>query len=469
MRWQGGEVLLVNEAGEHLFMDPLAFGEFAAHRLPPSSLVYGDLKARHFLADGPLTIPLELLATKVRTKRSFLDGFTKLHLFVITLRCDHSCPYCQVSRVSGNKKRFDMSPSIAERAIELLFRSPSPSLKVEFQGGEPLLNVELLRFIVERVAARCESEGREVEFVVATNLALLTDDILSFLAQHRILISTSLDGPQFLHNANRPRPGNDSHQVTARNVARAREALGMDRVSALMTTTERSLDYPREIVDEYVRLGFGAIFLRWISPYGFAVRTGLAARYQTAQFLEFYRTALDRIICVNRSGVAFKEVYAELLLRKILTPFPTHYVDLQSPAGAGIGAVVYNYDGDVYASDEARMLAEMGDRTFRLGNVFRDSYEEIFGGDVLRDLTAASVLESLPGCTDCAFLPYCGGDPVFHHRTQGDPIGHRPTSAFCERNMGILRHLFGLMHKGDPFTEGLLTSWATGVDPRESR
>ncbi len=51
----------------------------------------------------------------------------------------------------------------------------------------------------------------------------------------------------------------------------------------------------------------------------------------------------------------------------MLTNDDPGYVDLTSPAGIGIGAIVYNYDGDVYASDEGRMLAEMGDTTFRLG------------------------------------------------------------------------------------------------------
>jgi hypothetical protein len=68
----------------------------------------------------------------------------------------------------------------------------------------------------------------------------------------------------------------------------------------------------------------------------------------------------------NRDGRTFPEIYATLILKKILTPYPTGYVDLQSPAGAGFGVVVYNYDGEVYASDEARMLAEMGDTGFRL-------------------------------------------------------------------------------------------------------
>jgi radical SAM protein with 4Fe4S-binding SPASM domain len=109
------------------------------------------------------------------------------------------------------------------------------------------------------------------------------------------------------------------------------------------------------------------------------------------------------------------------------------------------------------------MLAEMGDKSFRLGNVHDNTYEEIFGGEHLRTLAASSVLETLPGCADCAFLPYCGSDPIFNHRTQGDIVGHRPTSAFCSKNMEILRYLFGLIREGDPFVRGLFTKWATGV------
>lgn len=468
LRWDGDEVLLTNDVGEFLFLPRTAVEDLVAHRLPRESPAFLELKARHFLAEGDSDAPLELLATKYRTKKSFLDGFTRLHLFVVTLRCDHSCRYCQVSRVTANKHRYDMSRETAEKSIDLMFRSPALALKVEFQGGESLLNFDLVRWIVERVEERNLVERRQLEFVVATNLSPLTDEMLEFLRDHRVLISTSLDGPDHLHDSNRPRRGNDSHAVTVANLRRAREVLGHDRVSAIMTTSQASLDQPREIIDEYVRQGFDAVFLRPISPYGFAVRTGEAARYQALEFLEFYRRGLDHVIELNRAGTPFIEVYAQILLTKILTPFATGYVDLQSPAGAGISAVVYNYDGDVYASDESRMLAEMGDRSFRLGNVHADNYEDIFGGEILRNLVYQSVAEALPGCSDCAFLPYCGADPVFHHRTQQDLVGHRPTSAFCTKNMGILRHLFGLLRQGDDFTRELLTNWATSLGPEPS-
>jgi len=461
MRWSETELLLVNDVGDFVFLPLDRFKSFIGKTLTRGEVCYRDLKAKHFLLDTPSNVPIDLLATKYRTKKSFLHGFVKLHLFVVTLRCEHSCSYCQVSRVGESRSRFDMSAETARRAVELMFRSPARALKVEFQGGEPLLHFERIRQIVELVESG--KQERHVEFVISTNLVPLNDEILSFCRSHSILLSTSLDGPEMIHNANRHRKGNDSYALVLQNLARAREALGKDRVSAVMTTTRLSLEHPREIVDEYARLGFDSIFLRAISPYGYAVRTGEALRYETEQFVAFYKEALDRIIEINRSGTYLVETYAQILLSKILTPFANGYVDLQSPSGAGIGVVAYNYDGDVYASDESRMLAEMGDRSFRLGNVHEHSYKEIFGGVVSLALVASSILESLPGCADCAFLPYCGGDPVFHHRTQGDVVGHRPTSAFCAKNMAIIRHLFELLRSGDPFVRNLLTSWATGV------
>src|SRR6185503_9549241 len=127
---------------------------------------YATLKSKHFLMQTGTVAPLQLLATKHRKKKSFLEGFTSLHLFVVTLRCDHTCQYCQVSRVTEDRTRYDMSLRTAERAVDLMFRSPSAHLKVEFQGGESLLNFEVIRHVVSAVERRNESERRDIEFVI---------------------------------------------------------------------------------------------------------------------------------------------------------------------------------------------------------------------------------------------------------------------------------------------------------------
>jgi uncharacterized protein len=271
----GEREILVNEAGEYLIVAKGTARSLASHQIDTRSEFYRTLRARQFVFDDQSSPLLDVLATKYRTKRSFLDGFTKLHIFVTTLRCEHSCVYCQVSRQTPDRQRFDMSRETADRALDLMFCSPAPHLTLEFQGGEPLLNFDLIRYIVPRAKEQASKTGKNLDIVVATNLALATDEILTYFRDEGVSVSTSLDGPAFIHNANRPRPGGNSYQVTVQKIERARAILGRQRVAALMTTTRLSLDHPREIIDEYVRLGFRSIFLRPISPYGFAVRTRL--------------------------------------------------------------------------------------------------------------------------------------------------------------------------------------------------
>ncbi|WP_165253220.1 His-Xaa-Ser system radical SAM maturase HxsB [Paludisphaera soli] len=453
-----GRHVLTNFAGEYVVLPKETTRRLVRHELDTASDVFEELLSRHFVSVGGSDAALDLLAVKYRTKQSLLAEFTSLFMFVVSLRCDHSCPYCQVSRQSLDRHAYDMKPDVADRAVDFMFRSPSRALKVEFQGGESLLNFPLIRRIVERVESRNLAEGRDVQFVIATNLAPLTDEMLDYCRVHEIVISTSLDGPRELHNQNRPRPGGDSHKLAVRGIRRVREALGHDSVAALMTTTAASLAQPREIVDEYVRQGFSCVFLRPLSPYGFAVKTGLARKYAADEWLEFYRAALGYIIELNLAGTPFREEYSSLILRKMLTPFPTGYVDLQSPAGLGIAGLIFNYDGDVYASDEARMLAETGDRKFRLGNLAVDSFEDVMTSDALIDVLSETMTEGVPMCVDCGFQPYCGSDPVYHHATQGDVVGFKPTSDFCRRNMGVMRHLVRLL-EDDERAASVLETW----------
>jgi His-Xaa-Ser system radical SAM maturase HxsB len=259
--------------------------------------------------------------------------------------------------------------------------------------------------------------------------------------------------------------GKPSHAIVTRNIRRCQEALGKHAVSALMTTTRASLEHPKEIVDEYLRLDLGSIFIRELNPYGFAIKSASALGYSTEEFLVFYKQILDYILKINLDGRTFSESFATLVLTKILTPWPVGFVDLQSPSGVGLGVCVYNYDGDVYASDESRMLAEVGDTTFRLGNVLEDSYDEIFFGETMQSIAAAFCNEALAGCSDCAYQGYCGADPVRHYRTQGDIFGNRASSdGFCKKNMTVIKHLLTLIDKGDDDLERVFWAWITRED-----
>lgn len=456
--WDAERVFVSSAAGDWLIMGRGELDRLIAGEVDPSSTLGLDLQARHLIAADPSRTTLAPLLSQIRSRKQYLQHGPSLHIFVVSLRCHHTCSYCQVSRAESTATAFDLSGANAALAVERLFEWPAQTLTIEFQGGEPLLHFERVRAMTERIQERNRHEGRALRFVLASTLHDLTDDQLEFFREHGFQLSTSLDGPEWLHNANRPRPERDSHARTLAGIDRARRALGEDSVSALTTLTHRCLGAPREIVDEYRRLGFHSIFLRPLSPYGFARKTGSRIGYTLADFFAFYREAFEHILAINRGGYALEEAYASLVLSQLLTPFSHGYVDLRSPTGAGLGTVVYDYDGQAYPSDEARMLAAMGDRSFSLGHVGQ-SVSDWLVSPAMQRVLGAGVAEALPGCSDCAFVPLCGADPVDHYARQGDTCGHRPSSDFCRKQLGFFDLLLERMEQADSEDRAVMESW----------
>jgi His-Xaa-Ser system radical SAM maturase HxsB len=457
---ESGEVLLTSEAGEFTFLAEHELNSLVCGK-PIPELAADRLEAIQIIQREPSDLAIRLLATKLRTRKSFLRGGPKLHIFVVTLRCDHTCKYCQVSRATQDASRFDMTVATADAAINRLFDVPGNDLTVEFQGGEPLLAFDRIKHIVEAIEQRKQTQGRRVHYTMTSTLHHLSSEVLDFLRQHRFHISTSLDGPADLHNANRPLPTRNSYDLTIEGIRQVREALGEDQLSALTTLTAKSLDQPEAVINEYVRLGFRSLFLRPLSMFGFAAKVGKRIGYSVERYLTFYERALEYILHLNREGTPIVEAYTSLLLSSILTPYPTGYVDLRSPVGAGFGTLVYNYDGGVYGSDEGRMLAEMGNEALRLGSV-HDTYQHLMDSDAMRLLAGSGLAEALPGCADCAFVHYCGPDPAGSLAATGDPVGHRALSDHCRRHTSVFNLLFRKLREGDPQTLRIFNEWAFG-------
>lgn len=456
--WDADRVFVSSIAGDWLVMDRDDLDRAVAGALSPDEPLFADMEARNLIHTDVDRTTFAPLLSQYRARKAYLQDGPALHLFVVSLRCHHTCAYCQVSRRPVGDAEFDMSDETARAAVDRLFEWPSPSLTVEFQGGEPLLHFDRIRFITELIEKRNRTGERSVRFVLASTLHDLTDDQLAFMKDHGFVLSTSLDGPETLHNANRPRPGKDSYRRTIEGIERGRRALGDDAVSALTTVTRRSLDMPRSIVDEYRKLGFHDISLRPLSPYGFARTTAERNGYPIDAFLSFYADAFDHLLDVNQH-YKLQETYASLLLSQLMTPFAHGYVDLRSPSGAGLGAVVYDYNGTVYPSDEARMLASMGDRAFAMGRV-EDSIATWMASPAMETVLSAGVAEALPTCSDCAFVPMCGADPIDHYARQGNAIGHRPTSDFCRKQMGLFDLLLKRWEQGSDTDRVTLERWA---------
>lgn len=459
----GGMVFLSNTCGNYIFLNPSEFEQILSNHIQMGSDLYYRLKNKQFIADAvDLETQLDFTATQLRTRKAYLNDFTSLHMIVVTCRCNFCCDYCHASSSGEKVGKHDMSWDIAKKTVDTIFCSPSPVIKIEFQGGEPLLNWPIIKDIVDYAEIINKFAKRKLEFVICTNLTLMDEVKLNYCKKHNIYISTSLDGDKEMQNEHRKtRNGVDGYEEFMSGLKLSRRVLGKDACSPLMTITKSNLKNLNRSIEEYIKCDFHGVFLRALNPYGYALTHYDTLSYDVEEFVDGYKKAIAYIIEKNLNGYYFIEYYAMLILQRILTPFATGFVDLQSPCGNVIGGVIYDYDGNVYASDEGRMLARTGDRHFILGNVLKDKYTSIFKGEKAQEIVKASCLETLPDCAICAYQMYCGSDPVRYYTECGDLYGRRAASDFCKKNKSIIEFMLELLNKDDDDITDVFWSWLT--------
>lgn len=451
----GDRYLLTNDFGAYAFVTKEDVADLLRGRLDPDSDLSTELERKRFVFRGSANAFTRQAADAMRDSKNYVLSPTSLHIFVVTSACNLNCVYCQAHEDASPLNGY-MDRRTAERAVDMALSSPATALSMEFQGGEPLLNFPVIRHAVEHALAH--AAGRSIRISVVTNLTLLTDEMLDFFREHGVSLSTSLDGPAFLHDRARPyRSGGPTFQDVRRAIARVRAA-GVP-IGAIQTTTRASLPHAREIVDTYAELGFGSVFLRPLTPLGCAREQWDRVGYEASEFVSFYRDAIGHLLALNRRGTSIQEGHASMLLSKILHGYPVNYMELRSPCGASVGQLAYYMNGDVFTCDEGRMLFEMGNDAFRLGNVETDSYQDLMESPVCRATCAASVTESAPGCCDCVYQPYCGLCPVISLAQCGDLLPKTPNGYRCGVYSGMLDTLFGLLKENDPDTMRILKGW----------
>ena len=439
--------LLTNDVGKYMFLEKNDFNKMIKKEELKEE-VKQELINNGFIYEGDKDLFAINLAMKLRRAKGHLFSATVLHIFVVTKNCNFNCLYCQAGNLN-QKNNYMMSKETAKAAVDIALESPSKYLSFEFQGGEPLMNFEVIKYIIEyskEVAA-----DKVIEYNLVSNLTLLTDEMIDFFMEHKVSICTSIDGDKTLQNKNRPYLNGDSYQATTDKI-KLLQKKGID-VSAIQTTTKFSLDKYKEIVDEYINLGFHSIFLRPLTRLGKADNNWQNVGYTAEEFLNFFKKGLDYIIKKNKEGIFFIENHSSIFLKKILVNDTVNYMELRSPCGGAIGQLAYYYDGDIYTCDEGRMLSEMGDISFKLGNVFDDDYSSLMKCDCTKAMCVSSCLECLAYCNSCAYQPYCGTCPVIN-LAQNDTIFQKsPNEYRCQIYKGILDILFDYIEKDEEVVE----------------
>lgn len=106
----------------------------------------------------------------------------------ITSNCNLNCSYC----FAGSEQKINMTLETAKKAFDFLLSSSDPesTLQIDFFGGEPLLNFDLIKEFLPYA----KSFGRDVKFTLTTNALLLNKDVIAFLNSEKISLIMSLDG-----------------------------------------------------------------------------------------------------------------------------------------------------------------------------------------------------------------------------------------------------------------------------------
>src|SRR3954451_24119796 len=117
------QYLVANMVGDFIRLTEDELHRLIDLRVQPGDGLYEKAYAAHLITGANQKAQRQLLALRLRSRMSFLRQITPLHIFVVTLRCEHSCPYCQVSRQSTDRSRYDMSDETAMRALTSRFRA----------------------------------------------------------------------------------------------------------------------------------------------------------------------------------------------------------------------------------------------------------------------------------------------------------------------------------------------------------
>ena len=120
--------------------------------------------------------------------------------------CNLACKYCFASQGDyGGVKRELMSFDVAKRAVDFLIKMSGPRqhCEIDFFGGEPLLNWDVVKQTVEYIESIQEKHNKIFKLTLTTNGMLLTQDKIDYVNKHKMSLVLSLDGRESVHNADR--------------------------------------------------------------------------------------------------------------------------------------------------------------------------------------------------------------------------------------------------------------------------
>ncbi|WP_166096780.1 His-Xaa-Ser system radical SAM maturase HxsB [Rhizobium flavescens] len=446
-QWDDGSFLFADDAGGFFRSDETFLIRYAKGMLTDEDLSFLEENGHVYRQIDDYSFNAFMYRW---AKRLYAPGDLDYVILVPTLRCNLSCGYCQVSRVNENTPGFDWDETTLQATLKFLDSLKTTRMKVEFQGGEPLLRIDLL----ERVREFCRKRFDVVEFVVCTNLHQLGTREWAFISADDTYVSTSLDANASVHQRQRTITAERTAEFFG-NLRRAIDILGPSKVSALPTLDVRNLPDPRSVIESFTSFEMRSIYLRPVNYQGFA-RKQFQALDSAVRWNAYHAEFIDAMIDYNwTANEPVEEYYFVHCLRRVLRSGHNGHSDLRNPNVLGQSYLVIDHDGVFYPTDEARMVTRIGRIDLSMGNV-RTGLSSV----TVDALNAEATNNLHPDCVHCSYQPFCGVDLVDDLSRYGRIDMPKHDTDFCRRHTHLFDKVFELIYSEDPKVRKSVAIWA---------
>ena len=183
----------------------------------------------------------------------------------ISEACNLGCRYCYAEGGSFGHEPMMMSKEVAKKAIDMIFersvRVGSDHVGIIFLGGEPLVNLEVMKFAIDYSQILGKEQGKDVGYSMTTNATLFSDEALELITEYRIGIKVSIDGEKDIHDYLRPyKDGGGTFDDVIANIRKLVAKRGYPpAVRAVITNKNLNLNGIAEYLEEigFNLIGFG--------------------------------------------------------------------------------------------------------------------------------------------------------------------------------------------------------------------
>ncbi len=321
-------------------------------------------------------------------------GVVKALCLHVAHTCNLNCSYCFASQGKYHGDRAVMSLEVGKRALDFLIEN-SPgrrNLEVDFFGGEPLMNFDMIKELVAYARKREKQCGKNFRFTLTTNGILVDDDVIEFANKEMSNVVLSLDGRKEVHDRFRVDfAGNGSWERIVPKFQRFVEKRGNKNYYMRGTFTHANPDFLKDI-EEMLSLGFTELSME---PVVCAPEDPSALTEEDLSVvLEQYEKLASLMLERHRAGKPFTFYHYMLDLKG----GPCIYKRI-SGCGSGTEYMAVTPWGDLYPCHQF-----VGEERFKLGNVWTG----VDNLEVQNEFAECNVY-TRPECKDCWAKLYCSG------------------------------------------------------------